>query len=175
MSLKYLLDANIFIQANNQHYGFDFCPAFWEWLVIQSDSGIVGSLSSIKKELLEKDDDVSRWVRNEGRNLFVDVDLATTKKFPIVTEWVDKQKNYSNNAKAKFLQVDFQLVAYASVHGCTVVTHEVSAKDSKKAVKIPDVCEGFGVACASPYEMLQNEGARFVLSEMNKKRKDRLL
>ena len=26
----YLLDANGFIQAKNLHYGFDFCPAFWD-------------------------------------------------------------------------------------------------------------------------------------------------
>jgi hypothetical protein len=31
--LSYLLDANVFIQAKNLHYGLDFCPAFWEWLV----------------------------------------------------------------------------------------------------------------------------------------------
>ena len=31
--MSYLLDANIFIQAKNLYYGFDFCPAFWEWLV----------------------------------------------------------------------------------------------------------------------------------------------
>lgn len=30
--MTYLLDANIFIQAKNLHYGFDFCPAFWDWL-----------------------------------------------------------------------------------------------------------------------------------------------
>lgn len=29
---KYLIDTNVFIQAKNLHYGFDFCPAFWEWL-----------------------------------------------------------------------------------------------------------------------------------------------
>jgi Domain of unknown function (DUF4411) len=29
--MGYLLDANVFIQAKNLHYGFDFCPAFWEW------------------------------------------------------------------------------------------------------------------------------------------------
>jgi Domain of unknown function (DUF4411) len=26
--MAYLLDANVFIQAKNLHYGFDFCPAF---------------------------------------------------------------------------------------------------------------------------------------------------
>ncbi len=31
---RFLLDTNIFIQAKNLHYGFDFCPAFWEWLIL---------------------------------------------------------------------------------------------------------------------------------------------
>ena len=35
----YLLDANVFIQAKNLHYGFDFCPAFWDWLVEQNRAG----------------------------------------------------------------------------------------------------------------------------------------
>jgi hypothetical protein len=29
--MPYLLDSNIFIQAKNLHYSFDFCPAFWDW------------------------------------------------------------------------------------------------------------------------------------------------
>ena len=28
---SYLLDSNLFIQAKNHRYGFDFCPAFWDW------------------------------------------------------------------------------------------------------------------------------------------------
>jgi hypothetical protein len=28
--MPYLLDANVFIQAKNLHYGLDFCPVFWE-------------------------------------------------------------------------------------------------------------------------------------------------
>ena len=31
--MTYLLDANVFIQAKNLHYGLDFCTAFWDWLV----------------------------------------------------------------------------------------------------------------------------------------------
>ena len=37
----YLLDANIFIQAKNLHYGFDFCPAFWEWIDEAHSAGVV--------------------------------------------------------------------------------------------------------------------------------------
>jgi len=31
--MAYLLDANVFMQAKNLHYGLDFCPAFWDWLI----------------------------------------------------------------------------------------------------------------------------------------------
>lgn len=31
--MQYLLDANVFIEAKNRYYGFDFCPAFWNWLI----------------------------------------------------------------------------------------------------------------------------------------------
>lgn len=48
---RYLLDANVFIQAKNQHYGFDFCPAFWEWLVKENQSGKVASIDKVGDEL----------------------------------------------------------------------------------------------------------------------------
>ncbi len=37
--MPYLLDSNIFIQAKNLHYGFDFCPAFWDWLTRAIEAG----------------------------------------------------------------------------------------------------------------------------------------
>jgi hypothetical protein len=30
--MPYLLDSDVFIQAKNLHYSFDFCPAFWDWI-----------------------------------------------------------------------------------------------------------------------------------------------
>ena len=38
----YLIDANVFIQAKNLHYGFDFCPAFWTRLVGGAESRWTG-------------------------------------------------------------------------------------------------------------------------------------
>ncbi len=37
--MSYLLDANVLIAAKRLHYGFDFCPAFWDWLVQQNGCG----------------------------------------------------------------------------------------------------------------------------------------
>ena len=36
-----LLDANVFIEAGRRHYGFDFCPAFWQWLIRENAQGRV--------------------------------------------------------------------------------------------------------------------------------------
>gem|GEM_PF-6918350 len=30
--MAYLLDSDVLIRAKNDHYGFDFCPGFWDWL-----------------------------------------------------------------------------------------------------------------------------------------------
>ena len=37
--MPYLLDSNVFIQAKNLHYGMDFCPGFWDWLVQKNKEG----------------------------------------------------------------------------------------------------------------------------------------
>ena len=48
---SYLVDSNVFIQAKNLHYGFDFCPAFWDWLVDQNGAGKVASIEKVADEL----------------------------------------------------------------------------------------------------------------------------
>lgn len=45
--MPYLLDANVFIEAKNAYYGFDFCPGFWEWLVPKNREGLVFSIEFI--------------------------------------------------------------------------------------------------------------------------------
>ena len=54
--MSYLLDANVFIQAKNLHYGFDFCPAFWEWLVERNISQRVFSIDKVAKEIAAGDE-----------------------------------------------------------------------------------------------------------------------
>jgi hypothetical protein len=52
--MAYLLDANVFIAAKNNHYGFDFCPAFWEWLDAANGFGTVQSVERVYDELIER-------------------------------------------------------------------------------------------------------------------------
>ena len=59
--MAYLLDANVFIQAKNLHYGLDFCPAFWQWLIERNASGAVFSIEKVGDEIEAGQDDLSEW------------------------------------------------------------------------------------------------------------------
>lgn len=45
--MSYLLDSDVFIQAKNLHYGLDFCPAFWDWLIESNGTGLVISTEKV--------------------------------------------------------------------------------------------------------------------------------
>ena len=68
--MKYLLDANVLIQAKNLHYGFDFCPAFWDWLVESNREGKVFSIEKVDDELEAGDDELWYGQKKEVRNFF---------------------------------------------------------------------------------------------------------
>ena len=57
---------------------------------------------------------------------------------------------------------DSYLIAHAAAMGHEIVTHEISS-DSRKKVKIPDVCAGLGIEYLTPSGMLRRAGARLVL------------
>ncbi len=51
--MAYLLDSDVFIRAKNDHFGFDFCPAFWDWLVLAHYEDTVASVEAVYRELME--------------------------------------------------------------------------------------------------------------------------
>ena len=160
---RYLLDANIFIQAKNLHYGFDFCPAFWDWLILENARGKVASIEKVGDELLAGDDDLSEWARRRGRSFFLPPDDAVVPALSRVSGWATAQA-YDSAAINLFLQVaDYWLIAHALARGWTVVTHEVPS-DSVRKIKIPNACIGLGIDFIGPYDMLRRERARFVLA-----------
>lgn len=161
--MAYLLDANVFIQAKNLHYGFDFLPGFWDWLIGENYAGRVFSIEKVGDELRAIQDDLSVWAAERGRGFFLRPEPAILPMLTRVSAWASAQR-YEPSAVSSFLQVaDYYLVGAALTLGHTVVTHEVASTSTKK-IKIPDACIGLGVKCVTPYEMLRNSGARFVLS-----------
>lgn len=160
--MAYLLDANVFIQAKNLHYGMNFCPAFWDWLIEQHHAGTVYSIEKVGDELLAGADDHATWASARGGTFFRPPASTAIASLHIVSAWVTSQQ-YAPAAVSTFLQVaDFYLVAQALAGTHVVVTHEVVSPSAKR-IKIPNVCVGLNVKCVTPYEMLRRERARFVL------------
>lgn len=160
--MTYLLDSNVFIQAKNLHYGLDFCPAFWEWLITQNEAKRVYSIEKVGDEIDAGADELADWAVQRGPDFFLKPDAAMLPALGTVSAWATGQ-NYEPAAINTFLQVaDYYLVAHALAHEYVVVTHEKPAA-SPRIIKIPTVCIGLGIKVMSPYEMLRHERARFVL------------
>ena len=160
--MAYLLDANVFISAKNLHYGFDFCPAFWDWLTENHEAGTVYSVEKVGDEVLSVGDELSGWARERGSAFFRRPTESDFPSLQAVSLWAAGY-GYEPSAVSTFLQqADYYLVAQAHAGEHTVVTHEVPAATRRK-IKIPDACIGVNVRCMSPFEMLRYERARFVL------------
>lgn len=161
--MAYLLDANVFISAKNLHYGFDFCPAFWNWLVREHHAGKVFSIEKVSEELEAGQDELAQWANGLPEGFFIKPDANTLPALGTVANWVNGQPNYSAAAKNMFLQIaDYYLVAQALAGQHVIVTHE-RPNASVHVVKIPNVCLGLNIMGLTPYEMLRREHARFVL------------
>lgn len=85
--------------------------------------------------------------------------LATLRR---VSAWAEGSE-YDRGAVATFLRgADYYLVSQALAEGDVVVTLERPSSSVRK-IKIPDACIALSVTCMTPFEMLRNERARFVL------------
>lgn len=160
--MAYLLDANVFIAAKNNHYGFDFCPAFWHWLDKANTAGTVHSVERVYDELIGRGDDLSDWARAR-RAFFLPLTPDDVRAVAEVNRWANDSPDYDPAAKAEFADAaDSFLVAQARAGGHTVVTHE-RISDGRKRIKIPNAAVAHGVQWYTPFHMLRVEQARFVL------------
>jgi len=160
--VTYLLDANVFIQAKNLHYGLDFCPAFWSWLIEKNEAALVYTIDKVADEIAAGDDELSDWMSGRDDSFALRTDAVVARQFGKVSTWV-MEENYEPAATSTFMQVaDYYLVCHALAGNHTVVTHEIASSSTKK-VKVPNACAGLDLRFMTPYEMLRREHARFVL------------
>ncbi len=101
--IRYLLDANVFIQAKNQHYGLDFCPAFWDWLIYANTKGVIHSIEKVKEELTVGDDALATWAKSLNEEFFLPIDDSITQAMSAVSRWVDQK--YKMGQKTTFLRL----------------------------------------------------------------------
>ena len=148
--MAYMLDADVFISAKNSHYGFDFCPAFWDWLVRANAQECVFGIERVGGELKAGNDRLAEWAAQRGDGFFLRPTAEMLPALAAVSNWV-VTNGYEPAAVDAFLQVaDYYLVAHALAQGYSVVTHEIRS-NSKRKIKLPDVCKGLHVECRTPF------------------------
>lgn len=159
----YLLDSNTYIQAKNLYYGMDICPAYWDFLDATFLSGDVCSINQVYRELTDGNDDLKDWVKDR-RAYFIDNDDENTQTlYAQITEHLFA-RNYNAKSRDNFLEkADAWIIAKAMDLGGTVVSHESVVQQQSKRVKVPNVCNDFGVDCISTFEFLRRVNAKFVV------------
>ena len=167
MSSRYLLDANVFVEAKDRYYGFDICPGFWASLIAQNESKRVFSIDKIENELRGQDDQITTWMNSQASESFFKKtqDQAVVRKYGELVKWVYAQPQFSAGARDEFARAaDGWVVAFAAVNGMIVVTHEQYRPDAKSRVLIPNVCVEFEVKYVNTFEMLHALNERFIRS-----------
>ncbi len=164
---KYVLDANVFIEAKNRYYGFDICPGFWSSLISLHERKHVFCIDRIRDELTVQQDDIKEWVKDRCSATFFKgtQDQAVVDSFQAMITWVYAQPQFTQAAKTEFASVpDGWLIAYAHANSAIVVTHEEFAPEVKRKVPMPNVCIEFDVPYVNTFEMLADLQVKFIRS-----------
>lgn len=153
-AVKYILDANIFIEAKRRYYAFDLCPGFWKCLLHHNNTGNLESVDRVRNELSEGDE-LDVW-KEESPSFFAPtITEAVLTAYGEIIQWVQDEGRFSDAEKSTFAGgVDAWIIAYARANNCVVVTHERSAPRSTK-IKIPDVCDHFDIKSTDTFDMLR--------------------
>lgn len=156
-----LLDSNVFLTPAMTYYAFDICGSYWSWIARAAAAGDVKSISPVKRELRQKDDQIKNWIEIYGSDIFMPDDSAVTNTMAQVAIWANSN-GYTTAAITDFLsKADSYLVAYAMLGGQQIVTLETSAPGAKNRIKIPDAASAHGISTITPYQMLRLHGVRF--------------
>ena len=162
-SSVFILDANLFIEAFRRYYGLDLCPGFWECLIHYFHSRRLKSIDRVRNELVSYGDELSDWVENAPRELFVSsLESSVTGAYREIMSWTYGNEQFHDAAKNEFSRgADGWLAAYAKAHGGVVVTQEVSQPDVRRRVPLPNACDRFDIAYIDTFDMLRRLEVRF--------------
>ncbi len=156
---KFVLDANIFIEAYHRYYSFDIVPSFWVLLKKKISSGDLISIDRVYEEInkFNKDDELKNWVCTEACDCFIPSnDNAVIEEYRKIMKWAMSQNQFIQAAKNEFANVaDAWLIAFAKVYKYTLVTHEELKPGVRRKIPIPNVCKVFNVPYINTFEMMR--------------------
>jgi Domain of unknown function (DUF4411) len=162
--VEYCLDTSVYIQAYRTYYAFDLAPGFWRSLEENAGKGVLVSPSSVYTELVKGDDDLAKWAKEHKEEIFSEPDQKVVEALREIADFSNSRYQDKHWVRDFLAGADPWVIAYAKVHDLTVVAME-SSKGSEEInqqskqiigkIKIPNMCEHFGVKCISTFEMVR--------------------
>ena len=144
--MTYLLDANVFIEANKRYYSKEIVPSFWEFLEKDND---VFTINKVKEEIKAGKDELVEFIDkikicDKGLNNHAS-DIA---EYIYQTYDPEKSNDFLNKA-------DFPLACIAKANNFIVVTHEKLLGANAEKVTIPNICKNFDIGWMNTFQMLK--------------------
>lgn len=151
---RYWADANVFIWGNREPYPLPGAQRYWNWFESQVDAGKIISHWKCIDEITEgekknEQELIVQWVKTRKGKLTASADTKDCQ------ELVGKiclycYEKFGSVKTVEFTKgADLWLVARACLESGVVVTQE----STRKLVRIPTVCEKFGVRQMDIFQM----------------------
>ena len=158
MTEEYLLDANVFMEANRRYYQEEIVPSFWEFLKNDKD---IFTLEKVKEEIEDGSDNLTTLTK--------DVQIFKyniSNDFQVISDYI--QENYLPEDSEKFFsKADFPLACIAKREDFILVTHEKLLGKGAKKVSIANICEKFNIEYCNTFEMLKKKQINLSLYKKN--------
>lgn len=161
----YWLDTGFLVQNRRRFHPKPRVPKFWDWLEAQVDVGRFQMPERVYAEVIKGNDWLVKWAKaRRDKGLCVYPDQATQEQYRIIGDYIEGAKKYTDGPqKDKSLRgADLWVIAHAKANPTHfVVSQEEKEKDGDVRVKVPSVCDHFGVTCYDTFKLLDKFKPRF--------------
>lgn len=156
--MKYSIDSSSLITAWNTLYPPDVFAGVWSRLSSAiDDEGTIKITEAVYIELERQRDALFTWVNQRNTSFVVPFDsdiqegvIAIQTDYPSLVD-IENERDFA----------DPFVIALAKMHSCTVVTEENLVGQQAKRLKIPNVCQGMGIAYFNFLGMIRAESWTF--------------
>lgn len=161
--VRFILDTNVFIQAEKGPYAKDIFPAFWDWLDQQMEAGTICSSYLVYQELTKGTDQLAEWAKDRADTAWFPTPSPEAQLvFGRISQFVVEQCEEAH-ANVFLSGADPWIISQAVEMQAVVVTQEKKVPPNSPKVKIPNVCEQFNVTYSNTVGLLRELSARFTL------------
>ena len=102
---KFILDANVFMEASRRYYPLDFAKPFWDAILLFSRQGVVCSIDKVLNEIKQGNDELKVWAESEFIEYFSSTqNEQILQAYSSIVSWGQSQTQYTQIAKNTFME-----------------------------------------------------------------------